>query len=105
MESYSAIKKNSFESILMIWMKLEPIIQCEVSQKDKDNYNTLTHIYGTFFLLKAFSKTRGYSNHQIIQYELYITIGAIESSHSKIKYCLFGKKTHVYNVSLGIIKK
>ena len=35
MEYYSAIKKNSFESVLMRWMKLEPIIQSEVSQKDK----------------------------------------------------------------------
>ena len=43
---YSAIKKNSFQSILMRWMKLEPIIQSEVSQKDKDHYNILTHIYG-----------------------------------------------------------
>ena len=43
---YSAIKKNSFESILMRWIKLEPIIQSEVSQKDKDHYNILTHIYG-----------------------------------------------------------
>ena len=34
MEYYSAIKKNSFESVLMRWMKLEPIIQSEVSQKD-----------------------------------------------------------------------
>ena len=45
-EYYAAIKKNSFESILMRWMKLEPIIQSEVSQKDKDHYNILTHIYG-----------------------------------------------------------
>ena len=35
-----------FESVLMRWMKLEPIIQSEVSQKDKDHYNILTHIYG-----------------------------------------------------------
>ena len=46
MECYSAIKKNSFESVLMRWMKLEPIIQSEVSQKDKDQYSILTHIYG-----------------------------------------------------------
>ena len=39
MDYYSAIKKNSFESVLMRWMKLEPIIQSEVSQKDKDHYN------------------------------------------------------------------
>ena len=46
MEYYSAIKKNAFESVLMRWMKLEPIIQSEVSQKDKDHYRILTHIYG-----------------------------------------------------------
>ena len=39
-------QKNSIESILMRWMKLEPIIQSEVSQKDKDHYSILTHIYG-----------------------------------------------------------
>ena len=35
MEYYSAIKKNTFESVLMRWVKLEPIIQSEVSQKEK----------------------------------------------------------------------
>ena len=46
MEYYSAIKKNSFESVLMRWIKLEPIIQSEVSQKEKHQYSILTHIYG-----------------------------------------------------------
>ena len=46
MEYYSVIIKNSFELVLMRWMELEPIIQSEVSQKDKDHYNILTHIYG-----------------------------------------------------------
>ena len=46
MEYYSAIKKNTFESILMRWMKLEPIIQSEVSQEEKHQYSILTHIYG-----------------------------------------------------------
>ena len=45
MKYYSAIKKNTFESVLMRWIKLEPIIQSEVSQKDKHQY-ILTHIYG-----------------------------------------------------------
>ena len=36
----------SHESVLMRWMKLEPIIQSEVSQKDKEHYSILTHIYG-----------------------------------------------------------
>ena len=39
MECYSAIKRNAFESVLMRWMKLEPIIQSEVSQKEKDKYS------------------------------------------------------------------
>ena len=39
-------KKNAFESVLMRWMNLEPIIQSEVSQKGKDKYRILTHIYG-----------------------------------------------------------
>ena len=43
---YSAIKKNTFESVLTIWIKLEPIIQSEVSQKDKHQHSILTHIYG-----------------------------------------------------------
>ena len=46
MEYYSAIKKNSFESVLMRWMKLEPTVLSEVSQKVKDHYSILTHIYG-----------------------------------------------------------
>ena len=46
MEYYSAIKKNPFESVLMRWMKLEPIIQSEVSQKEKHQYSILMHIYG-----------------------------------------------------------
>ena len=45
-EYYSAIKKNAFESVLMRWMKLEPIMQSEVSQKGKHQYSILTHIYG-----------------------------------------------------------
>ena len=46
MEYYSAIKKNIFESVLMRWMKLEPIIQSEVSQKEKHQYSILMHVYG-----------------------------------------------------------
>ena len=46
MEYYSVIKKNTFESVLMRWMKLEPITQSEVSQKEKHQYSILTHIYG-----------------------------------------------------------
>ena len=47
MEYYSAIKRNTFESVLMRWMNLEPIIQSEVSQKEKDKYCILMHIYAS----------------------------------------------------------
>ena len=46
MEYYSAIKKKALQSVLMRWMKLEPIIQSEVSQKEKHQYSMLMHIYG-----------------------------------------------------------
>ena len=46
MEYYSDIKRNTFESVLMRWMNLEPIIQSEVSLKDKDKYRILMRIYG-----------------------------------------------------------
>ena len=43
---YSAIKRNAFESVLMRCMKLKPIIQSEVNQKEKHQYSILMHIYG-----------------------------------------------------------
>ena len=46
MEYYSAIKKNTFKSVLMRWLKLEPIAQIEVSQKRNNQYSILMHIYG-----------------------------------------------------------
>ena len=46
MEYYSAIKKNTFESVLMRWMKLHPIMQREVNQKEKHQYSILMHTYG-----------------------------------------------------------
>ena len=45
MEYYLVIQRNAFESVLMRWMNLEPIIQREVSQKEKDKYCILTYIY------------------------------------------------------------
>ena len=46
MEYYSVIKKNAYESVPVRWMKLEPFIQNEVSQKEKHQYSILMHIYG-----------------------------------------------------------
>ena len=48
MECYSALKKNAFESVLMRWMNLEPIVQRDVSQKGKDKYCILMHVYGVY---------------------------------------------------------
>ena len=46
-ECYAVMKRNAFEPVLMRWMNSEPIIQSEVSQKEKDKYCILTHIYGS----------------------------------------------------------
>ena len=45
MDYYSAIKRSTFESVLVRWMNLKPIIESEVRQKEKDKYHILTHIY------------------------------------------------------------
>ena len=46
MEYYSAIKRNAFESVLVGWMNLEPMMQSEVSQKEEDKYHILMYILG-----------------------------------------------------------
>ena len=46
MEYYSAIESNAFESVLMRWMNLQLIIHSAVSEREKDKYCVLTHIYG-----------------------------------------------------------
>ena len=46
MEYYSAVKENGFESVLVRWMNLEPVIQSEISKKVKNDYCILMHIYG-----------------------------------------------------------
>ena len=46
MEYYSAIEGNEIELFVVRWMDLETVIQSEVSQKEKNKYHMLTHIYG-----------------------------------------------------------
>ena len=46
MEYYSAIKRNEIELFVVSWMDLETVIQSEVSQKEKNKYCMVTHIYG-----------------------------------------------------------
>ena len=55
MEYYSAIKRNEIELFVVRWMDLEVVIQSEVSQKEKNKYRMLTHIYGS----KKTNKKRG----------------------------------------------
>ena len=68
-EYYSAIKRNAFESVLMRWMNLEPIIQSEVNQKETDKYCILIHIYGfrkmVMMILHAGQQGRHRCNEQI----------------------------------------
>ena len=67
MEYYSAIKKNSFESVLMRWVKLEPIIQSEVSQKEKHQYSILMHIYGIYKMVMMTLCARQQKRHRCIE--------------------------------------
>ena len=46
MEYSSAIKRSEIELFVVRWMDLESVIQSEVSQKEKNKYHMLTHIYG-----------------------------------------------------------
>ena len=67
MEYYSVIKKNAFESILMRWMKLELIIQSEVSQKEKHQHSILTHIYGFRNIIMIIPYARQQKRHRSIE--------------------------------------
>ena len=49
MEYYSAIKRNTFDSVLIRWINLEPIIQSEVSQKNK--YHILMHMLYVLYVM------------------------------------------------------
>ena len=62
-----AIKKNTFESVLMRWMKLEPIIQNEVSQKEKYQYSILMHIYGIIKMVTITLYARQQKRHRCIE--------------------------------------
>ena len=45
MECYSAIKRNEIEFFIVRWMDIESVIQCDVSQKEKNKYRMLRHVY------------------------------------------------------------
>ena len=46
MEYYSAIKRNEIELFVVRWVELKTVIKSEVSQKERNKYRMLTHIYG-----------------------------------------------------------
>ena len=66
-EHYSAIKKNTFESVLMRRMKLEPIIQNKVSQKEKHQYSVLMYIYGFRKMVTMTLYARQQKRHRYIE--------------------------------------
>ena len=59
MEYYSALKKNEIMPFLATWMDLESVIQSEVSQKEKNKYHMLTHIYGILKKKNCSEEPRG----------------------------------------------
>ena len=59
MEYYSAIKRNGMEVFVVRWMELESVIQSEVSQKEKNKYSMLTHIYGIYGKKKGHEERSG----------------------------------------------
>ena len=59
MEYYSAIRRNEIELFVVRWMDLESVIQSEISQKEKNKYLTLTHIYGILKEKKGSHEPRG----------------------------------------------
>ena len=67
MKYYSALKKNTFESVLMRWMKLESIIQSEVNQKEKHQYSILMHIYGIWKMVMITLCARQQKRHGCIE--------------------------------------
>ena len=75
MEYYLAIKKNAFESFLMRWMKLEPIIQSEVSQKEKHQYSML------LLLLSRFSRVRLCATPQTAAHQAPLSLGFPRQEH------------------------
>ena len=64
MEYYTAIKENAFESVLMRWMKTEPIIQSEASQKEKHQHSILTHIIEFRKMVMMFLYARQQKRHR-----------------------------------------
>ena len=78
MEYYSAIKKNTFESVLMRWMKLEPIIQSEITQKEKHQYSMLLLL---LLLLSRFSRVQLCATPQTEAHQAPLSLGFSRQEH------------------------
>ena len=84
MEYYSVIKRNEIELFVVRWMDLESVIQSEVSQKEKNRYRMLTHIYGIQKKKKGPEEPRGgtgiltyfelVNSWNLFEYHVYINI-------------------------------
>ena len=61
MEYYSAIRRNEIELFVVRWMDLGSVIQSEVSQKEKNKYRMLTHVYGIKKTQKGSKEPRGWT--------------------------------------------
>ena len=93
MEYYSAIKKNTFESVLMRWMKLEPILQNAVSQKEKHQYSILTHIYMEFRKMVTLTLyVRQQKRHRCIEQSFGLCGGGGMIWENGIKTCIISYK-------------
>ena len=93
MEYYSAVKNNSFVSVLMRWMKLEPIIQSEVSQKDKDQYSILTHICGIRKMVRTTLYAKQKKRHRYIEHTFGLSgrRRGWDVQENRIKTCILSK--------------
>ena len=70
MEYYSAIKRNEIELFVVRWMDLETVIQSEVSQKEKNKYRMLTHIYGILKPKNGSEEPRGRAGIKMQMYRM-----------------------------------
>ena len=83
MEYYSAIKRSKIESVVVRWMNLDSVIQSEVSQKEKNNYHLLMHIYG---LKKNATDEPIHSNLTILCVDSFFVVVRVKQENQELLY-------------------